>query len=145
MIYLDASVVVAALTNEPRSSVVRAWLAGKDDNGLAVSHWTRVEVASALSIKARRSELSAEQQRSAMDVLDVLANGVTNWMIAAPIVADFELAEQLSGQAKLNLRGGDALHLAIAHRHDWVLATLDKAMRNAAERAGIILEPELID
>lgn len=97
-----------------------------------------------MSIKARRKELTAEQQQWALSALEVLANGVINWTLVAPVAGDFEVAEYLTAQPALNLRGGDALHIAIARRHDWVLATLDNVMRNAAERAGVLIERELI-
>lgn len=136
--------MVAALTKEPCSDEVRAWIEASEDRGLAVSHWTRVEVSSALSIKARRKELTAEQQLWALQALGVLANGFINWTLVAPVAEDFEVAEYLTAQPALNLRGGDALHIAIARRHDWVLATLDKLMRNAAEHVGVVVERELI-
>jgi hypothetical protein len=144
LIYLDASVVVAALTSEPNSRDVRAWLDTQDNDGLAVSNWTRVEVASALSIKARRKELTPEQQQRALQVFDVLANGSINWVLVAPVAEDFEVAEQMAGQATLNLRGADALHIAIAYRHDWVLATLDKEIVAAAQRTGVVVELGLL-
>lgn len=143
MIYLDASVVVAALTQEARSDDVVAWLEARNSRSLAVSHWTRVEAASAFSIKVRRGDITLEQQAEALDGLEILAQGHINWHLAEPISYDFDIAEHLTAQAELNLRGSDALHIAIAYRHDWALATLDTAMRNAAKRVGVRVEPVL--
>jgi hypothetical protein len=142
LIYLDASVVVAALTQEARSDEMVAWLEARDNRSLAVSHWTRVEVASALSVKARRKELSSDQHKQALDYLGHLADGILNWRLVEPVQEDFWVAEHLAGQYPLNLRGSDALHIAIAYRHEWELATLDKDMRAAAERAGVIVNSE---
>lgn len=145
MIYLDASVVVAALTQEARSGDVVEWLEARNSRSLAVSHWTRVEAASAFSIKVRRREITLEQQTEALDGLETLARGVIHWQLAEPIAHDFDVAEHLTAQSALNLRGADALHIAIAYRHDWGLATLDMAMRHAAARVGVRVETLLPD
>lgn len=143
MIYLDASVVVAALTQEARSDQVVEWLEARDSRSLAVSHWTRVEAASALSIKARRREITLDEHAEALRGLEILAQGWVNWHLVEPIAHDFDVAEHLTAQPALNLRGSDALHIAIALRHDWALATLDRDMRTAAARVDLRIEDVL--
>lgn len=51
MFYLDTSVIVAALTSEPHSERVIAWMAERPEGSLYVSEWCDTEVSSALALK----------------------------------------------------------------------------------------------
>lgn len=135
MIYLDASVVVAALANEPSSPSIRAWLDQQADGDICASGWTAVETASALSVKCRIGALSAQQLHQALRSLDVLLD--MNWAIIGVAMDDFAEARFWTGQSQLGLRGGDALHLMIARRNDLILATLDKKLTQIAAQLSV--------
>jgi uncharacterized protein len=50
---------------------------------------------------------------------------------------DFRVAARLADQSELNLRAGDALHLAICANHGASLCTLDRRLAEAAPRVGV--------
>jgi predicted nucleic acid-binding protein len=51
--------------------------------------------------------------------------------------ADFETAAHFADRHDLGLRGGDALHMAVALLNGCALATLDRTMATAATACGV--------
>jgi uncharacterized protein len=129
--YVDTSVWIAVLTREATATALLAYM-GSAEQPLITAEWTRAELASGLGIKARRKELTQAQ------VSQLLAN-FELWIPAGlSIVAvhseDFLLAAKLCENIESKIRGGDALHLSVAHRckasH---LLTLDHDMQSLAQ------------
>ncbi|MBL8489503.1 MAG: type II toxin-antitoxin system VapC family toxin, partial [Rhodocyclaceae bacterium] len=61
-----------------------------------------------------------------------------SFQVWLPIAADYELARTLLATYESNLRGGDALHLAIArNRRAEKIVTLDVGLLKAAKRLEI--------
>ena len=136
--YLDSSLVIAALTEEARTELVRRWLEQRLVASTAISRWVDTEVSSALSIKVRTKAMTAVQRNEALAAWYRLrSNAIEVLTISAD---DFELAAAFAGRYELGLRAGDALHLAIAQRHGCSLATLDRTMAAAAGTCGIAFE-----
>ncbi|MES2336920.1 MAG: type II toxin-antitoxin system VapC family toxin [Pseudomonadota bacterium] len=135
MIYPDASVLVAASVNEPRTDDVLALLSGTET--FATSGWTLVEVASALGIKQRTGQIGADDRvRALAGVRAVMASGFTTLSVDA---SDFSAATRFMEQSQLPLRGGDALHLAIASARGATIWTLDRRMADAGAALGIAI------
>lgn len=134
MNYLDASVVVALLTPEACSDRVEAWLQTAGDKP-CISPWTNSEVSSALSIKTRTKALSLEARALALSDWQRLRNAS---LAIEPIHTEhFDLAASYCDRADLNLRAGDALHIAICATASHRLVTLDRNMADAALTLGI--------
>jgi len=98
-----------------------------------------LETASTISTKQRRGELTAAQHQLALQLLN--ATLTLNWTMANTVAQDFVLARTWVSDVTLALRGGDALHLAIAQRLGLVVATLDIGMAKAAQRLDIACKP----
>ena len=62
MIYIDTSVIIAALTKEQSTPRVQDWLADQDADGLAISGWVVTEVSSVLALKVRAGDLNINQR-----------------------------------------------------------------------------------
>ena len=131
--YVDTSVWCAYCFNEAESERTVQWLAEADMLRLGASWWSDTEFASALSIQLRRKSLASRQSVAARERYAELMDMVRRLNV---IEADF--IEAAAACLRVNrLRGGDALHLAIAQRHGCsALATLDNDMQVAARAMG---------
>lgn len=135
MIYLDTSVIVAALTPERETARIQRWLAGQSAGSLFISGWSVAEVSSALAIKVRTRALSLDERASALAVWHQLQ---TDSLHVLPVAqTHFETAARFVDQVDLGLRAGDALHLAIVAGAGHRLATLDSRMAAAAPILGV--------
>lgn len=139
MRYLDASLVVALLTPETHSARADAWFAHQEPGALCISGWVATEVASALSIKLRTGALSKDRRAAALAAWTKLRTD--SLLTLAVLDQHFEVAAGFAAQHELNLRAGDALHLAIAVDGGHALVTLDQSMAEAASHLGIPVEP----
>ena len=131
-VYLDTSVLVAALTIEPETERAQALLAR--EAAWLVSDWTAAEFSSAIRTKARGGFLAADQ----VPVLEGALEDIrTRHGAPLPIhPQDVRQARELVTRID-NLRAPDALHVAAAQRAGAALATLDAAQARAAETLGM--------
>lgn len=135
MIYVDTSALVPAFFRESKSEAVIDWFESAGGR-LAISEWTLVEFASAASIKVRTGRAAAKLAREA--VVRVREFAQKHCTTAVPGREEFGRATKLAGDDALNLRAGDALHLAIAlslNAHG--ILCLDESMSKSAESLGI--------
>lgn len=135
--YLDASVLLPTLVEEPASAAVDAFLLA-DPQQLFVSDFAAAEVASALSRLVHMGLLDAEDAAARLADFDV-------WRVAASSPADIHasdarLAYIYVQRFDLALRAPDALHLALAQRLDVPLMTLDRRLAAAAQELGVAFE-----
>lgn len=134
MIYLDASLVVSAITKEVHTLASLAWIRRQPFDGLCISEWVSTEVASALSLKVRSNRMPTDQQiiawagyrRMIEDGLQIL-----------PVKAGhFPSANEMIWNCP-DLRSGDALHLAVAKDFGVTVCTLDDVMLDAGPVVGV--------
>lgn len=79
MLYLDTSLLVAALTSETRTSFVQQWLEDQDPEELAVSDWVVAEFSSALSIKLRTGQIGPAHRADALAMFTTSAATASIW------------------------------------------------------------------
>ena len=65
-LYLDTSLLVAALTHEAQTARVQAWLDAQAADDLAISDWVGAEFSAALSIKRRLGQMGADHRADAL-------------------------------------------------------------------------------
>src|SRR5512135_1434939 len=132
MFYLDTSFVAPLVLNEDVSPQVEAFLAKQAVGSLAVSQWTRVEFCSLLAREVRMKHFSSLTAEAVIAEFEALVQ--ESCQVWLPSAADYDLARTLLGRFDSGLRGGAAMHLAMArnHRADKVL-TLDGGLLKAAK------------
>jgi predicted nucleic acid-binding protein len=135
MLYLDTSVLVAALTCESRTPFVQEWLAEKPGGVLAISDWVITEFSAALSIKLRTKQINVPQRADALSTFTSLAE--ENFLRIVIGQQEFKAAARYADQYRTGLRAGDSLHLAASASVGARLITLDKTLAKAAAALGI--------
>ena len=136
MHYFDTSFLTPLFREERTTSRVGRFIAELPTGELAISRWTEVEFASLLARDVRTGAIDGEEARDA-DALfvDVVLH---SFIVLLPSANDYELARNYLFNFATGLRGGDALHLAVAanHRAEAVYS-LDKTMITAGKILGL--------
>lgn len=131
MIYLDTSFLTPLFRAEPVSRLIEDFLVARPPGTLAISQWTRVEFASVMAREVRMKTLNAKAARKLIEGFDALADESLHVLL--PTTADFDLARNFVGEFETQLRGPDALHLAIARNNGIEeILTLDDGLIHAA-------------
>jgi predicted nucleic acid-binding protein len=133
-LYLDASVLIPAVIEEPSSTAVRELFRSRPDD-LSVGDFAAAEVASALSRLVRMGRLVAAEAAGRLADFNVWRAGETD--TAQMDAHDCRLANTNVRRFDLKLRAPDALHAAICRRLELQLATLDRRLAAAARALGI--------
>jgi uncharacterized protein len=135
ILYLDTSLLVAALTSESATAGVQQWLGEQSPESLAISDWVVTEFSSALSLKLRTGQLSGAQCAGALAAFARLCRESLDVLLISR--DDFRRAAGLTEHGALGLRAGDALHLAICADRGATLCTLDQKLAACGEALGI--------
>ena len=135
MLYLDTSLLVAALTHEARTTWMQEWLAAQAVDELIISDWVVTEFSSALSVKVRTGQLSPAHRAEALALFNSLADA--SFTILPVTRLEFRTAARFADQHETGLRAGGALHLAVAANHGLRLQSLDRGLVHAATALGV--------
>ncbi|MEW6201291.1 MAG: type II toxin-antitoxin system VapC family toxin [bacterium] len=130
---LDCSVAIAWCFNDESNSYTDAALEKTGAEGAFVPSIWPLEIQNVLLVAERRSRLGQAQSARFLEILGAL-----------PVFVDREHTEWLSRSLmdtarKLKLSAYDATYIELAMRQRVPLATLDKRLRKAAQKAGVQL------
>lgn len=131
MIYVDTSVLVALCTKEAKTADVVQWYA-ECTQELVSAAWCVTEFASAMGLKQRTGQLTAEQAHTSWTLFERMC---ANDLQLLPVEATtFHKAAMMTMNAASGLRAGDALHLACAvEAKSKSMATLDLVLAKNAK------------
>lgn len=136
MIYLDTSFLTPLFREEATSQKVADYLSRQVAGNLAVSKWASVEFASLTSRDVRMGMITSVQGKKLIEEFDSLV--AESLVVLLPSANDFDLAQEYVSNFATQLRGPDALHLAVAHNNGMeFIATLDVGMISAAKKLKI--------
>ncbi|MEI9886517.1 MAG: type II toxin-antitoxin system VapC family toxin [Rhizomicrobium sp.] len=134
-VYLDASVLVALLTDDSFSTRADAYFRGRGEI-LLVSDFAAAEFASVVARSVRTKQIDETGARSLFADFDVFRAAAER---VETVSADVRSAEAILRRLDLPLRTPDALHISISRRLGAVLATFDAQMAASARVLGLAL------
>jgi predicted nucleic acid-binding protein len=136
MLYFDTSFLTPLFVGEATSSQVNRFITHVPAGELSTSHWARVEFSSMLGRQVRTNYMERSAALVAEEQLDLFLR--RSFTVFLPIAEDFDLTKTYLRRHETGLRGGDALHLAIAaNRSVAAMHTLDKTMLKAGAALGL--------
>ena len=133
-VYVDTSLLLAAFSNEPSQPAALALLQAAQWIQVCVSDWTLAEFACALHAKVLRGETSVDVAHTIDQTIKrLLESGALQRL---PVLReDYSAVQRVTPTITCQVRGADALHLAVAARCGMThFASLDKTQRLAARQ-----------
>jgi predicted nucleic acid-binding protein len=134
MAYIDTSVLVAYYCPEPLSTAAQREMRGVDEPTLSLL--TEVEFCSALAVKARMRQLSAQSAERLLSRFRLHLRE-RRYRIVPIEAQEYALACDWIGRFSTPLRTVGALHLAAAFSSGLRLLTADRALARCAARLGV--------
>jgi uncharacterized protein len=134
-LYLDTSLLVAALTKEPKTTQVQRWLREQAATTFAISDWVITEFSAAMSLKVRSRQITTAGRAAALGRFTLWAEESFNLLAVSSL--HFRTAARFADQYALGVRAADALHIAICAGHGATLCTLDHRLGAAAPALGV--------
>jgi len=135
---VDSCVLLSLFFGDSGCDDSERWLLAQGDQTLWISHWVLLEWAGVLASCLRRGQLNPEQANTISAEFECFRQDCLS--LVEPRGGDFLQARQwLEHCHHLPLRSGDALHLALAQRHQLTVVSADRTLALCAEDLGLSL------
>lgn len=139
--YVDSCVVLSLFLGDSGYGAAEQWLFNQADQPLWVSHWVLLEIAGVVALCLRQGDLTTQRALAIQSEFECFRQ--ERLSLLEPRGGDYLQARQwLQQQGGPPLRSGDALHLALAKRHNLTIASADQGLTLAA--AALSLPCQLI-
>jgi uncharacterized protein len=137
MRYFDTSFLVPLLISEPKTPKVEQFFESlHEGETLLFSRWGQLEFASVAARLFRMDEMSAKDAQTVIGEFNRLLT--QSFRLHTAAADDFRKAREFIGDFQTRLRGGDALHLAMAANLGVAtIHTLDNGMLEAGNHLGL--------
>jgi len=130
--YVDSCLVLSLFLGDSGYGAAETWLLLQGDQPLWVSHWVLLEFAGVVSLCVRRGDVTGERAQAIHMEFELFRQ--QRLSLIEPRGGDFLQARHWLQEFKaVALRSGDALHLALAKRHNLLIATADRNLALAAD------------
>ncbi len=103
ILYIDTSVLVAALTHEAETKRMQRWLGDQDPELLAISDWVTAEFSSALSIKLRSGQIETQHRADALAMFTTMS--AETFTVLPISAAQFRTAARFADQHTRSISG----------------------------------------
>ncbi len=136
MLYCDTSILVPLFLHEATSGRVERFFSRQPEGELSISHWSCIEFSSLLARDVRMGLFSSKMALEIDTEFEAMV--AASFFTILPTINDFSLARQFLQRHETKLRGGDALHLAIASNHGArAIYSLDQGVLKAGRLLGL--------
>jgi predicted nucleic acid-binding protein len=132
-VYIDTSILAAAIFEEPRSAAARDWFRRMSER-IILSDLTGLEFAAVVSRAVRTRRFDNDAAGRALASFDEIRADSLPYSHGR---GEFEFAERLIRDFSTRLAAPDALHLASAKNAGAALATFDERLAEAASAQGV--------
>lgn len=135
MIYADTNVLLSLYCPDSLSVAASAWYADVNEP-VCISPWTVMEFRANMGLRVRKGLLKRPIGLAVMKQFDAAVSA--NFHMLGPAHEHFLLACEWLAKPECALRGGDALHLAIAFGHGCKqFVSFDRPLGAAAKKLGL--------
>ena len=130
--YVDSCVVLSLFLGDSGYGAAEQWLFNQADQPLWISHWVLLEFAGVVALCLRRGDVTTQRALAIQSEFECFRQ--ERLSLLEPRGGDYLQARQWFQQHQgPPLRSGDALHLAMAKRHNLTFATADQGLARGAE------------
>ncbi|MGL4441567.1 MAG: type II toxin-antitoxin system VapC family toxin [Bosea sp. (in: a-proteobacteria)] len=135
-LYLDTSVIVSLFCGDSYQTRATEALS-TDEHSIVVSDWTTLEFVSVVARLRREKRFTHEKAVELLATYNRWIDDFGEIIMLSPL--DLAISTSWLSEMKLNLRGPDAIHIAVAKNASLPMLTFDRKMVDAARMLDVVV------